>query len=98
LILKDYAGILTQVSSATSVEKCDVFVYHTFKVILAHHICNTFRKNVVYASSKSYGNSTAQNDKSKLDAKRPNVIKVAVLDSRDYVTYIEGHYEVLDIA
>ena len=86
--------ILTQVTSPTCVKKCDVFVDDTRKIVRAKHQGNAFRHNVEKCRSERYRNSTAQNDKSKLDAKRPNFIKVSFLYSSDNVSDVKWNDEV----
>lgn len=86
--------ILTQITSATCVEKCDVFVEDTGKIVWAQHQGNTFGHNVVKGRSETYRNTTAQNNQGKLDAKGSNCIKVSALDSCDNPADVEGDDEV----
>lgn len=86
--------ILTQITSATCVEKCDVFVEDTVKIVWAQHQGNTFGHNVVKGRSERYRNTTAQNNQGKLDAKGSNCVKVSALDSCDNPADVEGDDEV----
>ena len=78
--------IPTQITSATCVEKCDVFAEDTGKIVWAQHQRNTLWHNVEKGGSERYRNTTAQDNQGKLDAKGSNFIKVSVLDSCDNPT------------
>ena len=86
--------ILTQITSATCVEKCDVFVEDTGKIVWAQHQRNTLWHNVEKGGSERYRNTTAQDNQGKLDAKGSNFIKVSVLDSCDNPADVERDDEV----
>lgn len=86
--------ILTQITSATCVEKCDVFAEDTCKIVWAQHQGKTFRHNVEEGRSERYRNTTAKDNQGKLDAKGSNFIKVSVLDSCDNPADVERDDEV----